>query len=127
MLTVPSVNLGGAPTESSQLFSEGYGLNGITVMRDAYLPRPADRSHLWASPLLADDFFGLPPALILTAQFDPLRDEGEAYGERLRAAGVETTVKRFDGTIHGFLGSPLIMIESMNLTIEALRGVLQEP
>jgi acetyl esterase len=68
-----------------------------------YLRTDADAQEAYAAPLLAKDVAAVPPALIITAEFDPLRDEGEQYGERLRAAGIPAAVSRYDGQVHGFL------------------------
>ncbi len=71
---------------------------------DQYLGASDDPNHPYAVPSRAGSFKNLPPALVITAEFDPLRDEGEAYAKRLEADGVPTTHSRYDGMIHGFFG-----------------------
>jgi len=68
-----------------------------------YLRSDDDKRNPLASPLFTASFNGLPPALIITAEFDPLRDEGEDYGRKLREAGVPVQVSRYEGMVHGFV------------------------
>ena len=68
-----------------------------------YLRHPSEAESPLASPLRAASFDGLPKTLVLTAEFDPLRDEGEEYGQKLREAGVDTLTCRYPGMIHGFV------------------------
>jgi acetyl esterase len=88
--------------------AEGYGLTrrGMGWFWDHYLADASVAADPYASPLRARDLSGLPPALVVTAEYDPLRDEGELYADRLRQAGVPTQMKRWDGMNHGFFAVP---------------------
>lgn len=82
----------------------GLTANAMRWGWDLYITNPADRAHPHASPLRAPDLAGLPPAYVITAEYDLLRDEGKAFAERLTAAGVDTTLVHYDDMNHGFMG-----------------------
>lgn len=98
-------------TESYTLFGRGY-YNPRPALQwywDQYVPCAADRTHPYASPLHAR-FDGLPPAVVVLAGHDPLRDEGIAYADALESAGVTTVRCPFEGGIHGFMTMPMLDI-----------------
>jgi acetyl esterase len=102
-LLVYPVTDAGVNTPSFSEFAEGFGLTAAGMRRfwDLYLDG-ADGLQPDASPLRAEDLAGVPPAYVLTAELDVLRDEGEAYAHALRDAGVDVTLRRLEGAVHGF-------------------------
>ena len=95
----PSLN-----TESSRTNGDGYMLTWPSMlwMWSTYLGGTTDSDSAYAMPTRAASLAGLPPAVVITAEFDPLRDEGELYGALLQQAGVRALVRRYDGMLHGF-------------------------
>jgi acetyl esterase len=121
----------GLDTASYDANAEGYLLtrDAMRWFWNHYCPGD-DRMQPYASPLQAGDVAGLPPALVITAEFDPLRDEGEAYARRLADAGVAVDCRRYDGMIHGFLGMTRVVTESKRALDDAagvLRAALAPP
>lgn len=112
MLVYPVTGHYSHETPSLRDNATGYGLTRAAMAwyTDHYVENRADISDPDAAPLCAESLTGLPPAWVATCEYDPLRDEGEAYGQRLVAAGVTTTMKRYAGTIHGIFKLSLIHI-----------------
>ena len=106
---------------SRKQFAEGYFLTKELMdwFWKAYVPAGTDLADLRLSPLLAKDFAGLPPAFVLTAGYDPLRDEGRAYAERLIEAGIKTTYANYPGTIHGFFSLTRFLQQGLRANDEA--------
>lgn len=105
LLLVPVTDFRFQSTPSLEQYAEGYFLTKEDILwfMNHSLEKEEDQFNPMASPSLASTFVGLPPALIITAEYDPLRDDGERYGERLKEAGVPVTITRRKGAIHGFV------------------------
>jgi len=108
-------------TSSYQRYADGYLLSRDSMRWywNHYLRDEADANNPYAAPLLAKDLGGLPPALVITAECDPLCDEGAAYAQRLQSAGVRTTYSCYDGMIHGFFGMPAVLDQGRQAVAEA--------
>src|SRR5262245_28976475 len=106
---------------SRKAFADGYFLTKelIDWFWKAYAPAGVDQSDIRLSPLLAKDFKSLPPAFVLTAGYDPLRDEGRAYADRLIDAGIKTTYVNYPGTIHGFFSLTRFLSQGLKANDEA--------
>jgi acetyl esterase len=105
LMIYPVTNFTVHETQSERDYGHGFFLDEELMdwFADQYFATEADRHLPYGSPLKASDLRNLPPAMVLTAECDPLRDQGEAYAEKLRAAGVTVELKRYDGMIHPFL------------------------
>jgi acetyl esterase/lipase len=115
---------------SYQSYPEGFFLsrNMMKWFWDNYTTDESKRVELHASPLRAtpDQLAGLPPALIQVAEFDVLRDEGEAYGRKLNEAGVETTLVRYNGLIHDYgLLNPLSQVPAVKIALSQAAQALK--
>jgi acetyl esterase len=111
-------------TGSYHQFATGYWLrrDAMQWYWDQYTTDPAQRAQITASPLRAtlEELADLPPALVIVGEADPLRDEGEAYSAKLRAAGVPVTAVRYQGIIHDF-----VMVNSLRDTHAAKAATAQ--
>ena len=103
-LIYPATDAANSTPSQKEFSKDGYVLSKADMewFYGHYL-KAADADNPYASPALAKDLKGLPPALVLTAAYDPLRDEGEAYAEALRKAGVPVKASRYEGVCHGFV------------------------
>jgi acetyl esterase len=119
----------GEETRSLREYAEGYFLERKTLdwFYAQYLPGDADKMDSRISPLRAEDISGLPPAYITLAGFDPLHDEGLAYAEKLRAAGVPVTVADYPDMVHDFIYLQAVLpqaSEALNAAAKALKDAL---
>ena len=129
LLIYPVTDMRKFETASYAEFSEGYWLTrkAMEWFRNHYAPDESVWKHPDVSPLYRDDLTAMPPAMVITAHFDVLRDEGAVYARRLREAGVEVTYRCYDGMIHGFMAMPGVFPQGAAALVEAgemLRGAV---
>jgi acetyl esterase len=128
MLLFPTTDVS-ADTNSRRAFASDYFLDArdIDWFVRHYFERQADRADPKASPLLAQSLAGLPPAYVMAAEFDPLRDEGLAYAEKLRAAGVTVTLDDHPAMVHDFIYLQAVLpqaAEALGFAAKALKTAL---
>jgi acetyl esterase len=105
--------------------AKGYSLtkDDMGWFWDHYLPSEDDGKHPYASPLQAQDLRNLPPAMMINAEYDPLRDEGEQYVGRLQEAGNQVTVMRYNGMIHGFFSMGAVVDQGKQAIEDVAAGL----
>ncbi len=115
-------------TRGSYLAAENQTMVSIDAMKwfwDLYVPEPGDRTNPAATPLNAESLGGLPPALVITAEYDVLRDEGEAYAHAMQEAGVEVEHHRWTGQMHTFFSMVNVLpgsAEAIDLVAKRIKG-----
>lgn len=113
---------------SHRQFGEGYFLTeeALSFYRQCYLPKDVDRKQELISPYFTKHYAHLPPLYMITAEYDPLRDEGEAFAHQLKTAGVQVTYHCFPGMLHGFLSMGTLVEDgrqALHMICDKLRGV----
>lgn len=105
VLIYPSTNIYELNTQSWSYFANDFNISKEDMEKyiSLYIPRKEDRKTPYASPLLAKNLKELPDTLVITSEIDPLRDDGEAYGNKLKNAGIQVDTIRFNGVTHGFI------------------------
>jgi len=124
MLLFPNTQVGGE-TSSMNEFAVGYFLERrvIEYFNSLYLPADADRNSPKVSPLRAKSFAGLPPAYVMLGGYDPLHDEGLAYADKLRGAGVKVTIADYPDLVHGFIYLQTVLPQAHEAVAEAAKAV----
>jgi acetyl esterase len=129
LLFYPVTDYPSDPPSSYRRYGAGYGLTdaGMRWFWEQYLPHPSDGAHPHASPLRMKNLSGLPPAYVVVAEYDVLRDEGAAFARRLSAAGIATVSRCAGGMNHGFLKYAGVIDEAgaeVDAACRWLRGAL---
>lgn len=126
LLYYPGTDAANGDTDSVRRFSDGYGLSrsGREAFQRAYAGHVADERDPYLAPLHAASHAGLPPALVVTAGFDPLTDGATAYADRLRDAGVEVALDHYPEMVHGFLS--IRFFPQRRVALERTRAFLNQ-
>lgn len=121
VLIYPCTNLYELNSKSWSSFSDKLNISKEDMEKfiSLYIPKKEDRKNPYASPLLASDLKKLPDTLVITAEIDPLRDDGEEYGDKLKKAGIKVEYKQYKGVTHGFIN----MDKITNKADEAIKEI----